>query len=209
MTDPHGDHELARQLWDLATGVRHPEIERHVAGCATCQTELDTLRQLAHAHETTGESLAEPPPHLRASLINLFGKVRPDLTSARQHPADQMREAMRRIFAELIFDSGEVSQLAGLRSGGARSSRQLAFTSDVADLDIEIAAHDTGATLHGQLGMDEVPAELVITFTDADHSPVSALVDPEGHFTATLPAGDWTATVRIDDVRLVFPSIRL
>jgi hypothetical protein len=210
MTDPHDD-ALARRLWELATGANDPDLERHLATCESCREELATLRPLARARAIAGGTLAEPPAALQDALVGLFGRIRPDLAAARPTTTDRIRDALRRIVAELVFDSAQTPQLSGLRAAGKATSRQIAYISDIADLDIEIANAGDHATVNGQLGMDDVPAGLVIAFApDSEGSAVvEASLDREGHFVVTLPPGTWVATVRFDDATLVFPGFHL
>lgn len=208
MTESHSHHPDEQHLWHLARGEPDAAAEAHVAGCDRCQLELDALRPLARYRNTTGGGMVDPPPALEARMAGLFRRVRPDLARERWSPVKTAREAIRRITAELIVDTGASPQLAGLR-GADRRTRQLAWVSDLADLDLEVTEQAGTNVVAGQLGMDDVPPELVISFTASGSDAVDAPVSEDGHFTLILPTGDWTASVRIDDAVLQFPGVRV
>lgn len=208
MTETHGIHPNEQQLWRLARGEPEATAQAHVAVCAQCRSELETLRPLAGYRDTTGGIMIDPPVTLHTRLVGLFHNVRPDLVREHKSPLRAAREAIRWLTAELIVDTGASPQLAGLRSADRRT-RQIAFVSDIADLDLEVTPQDDTNGVAGQLGMDNVPPGLVIRFNAAENEPVEAPVSEDGHFTVRLPTGDWTAAVHFDDVVLQFPDIRL
>lgn len=208
MTEHHGNHPDEQQLWRLVHGEPETAIEAHVATCDQCRSELETLRSLAQYHTTTGGGMADPPPTLEMRVASLFHQVRPDLVKERRSPLETVRETLRRITADLIMDTGVSPQVAGLRSVDRRT-RQIAFVSDVADLDLEVNQQADANVIAGQLGMDDVPPGLIIRFSADENRTVEAPVSDDGHFTVHLPSGDWIASVQIDDAVLQFPGIRV
>jgi hypothetical protein len=207
MTASHSYHPDEQQLWRVAGGSADTATEAHVAGCAQCRLELETLRPLARYRDTTG-GMVDPPPALESRLANLFRQLRPDLAREHRSPLTAAREVLRRITAELIVDTGASPQLAGLR-GADRRTRQIAFVSDLADLDLEVHQREGSNVVAGQLGMDDVPPGLVISFSAEGTETVEAPVSADGHFTVKLPDGDWTASVQVDDAVLQFPGVRV
>lgn len=208
MPESHTHHPDEQHLWRLARGEPDTATEAHVSACDQCRVELDALRPLASYHATTGGGMVDPPPTLESRMTSLFRQVRPDLVRERWSPVKAAREAIQRITAELVMDTGATPQLAGLR-GADRRTRQIAWVSDIADLDLEVTEQGGTSVIAGQLGMDDIPPRLVITFTATGIDPVEAQISADGHFTVNLPAGDWTASVQIDDAVLQFPGVRV
>lgn len=213
----HDERDFENRIWELARGGRDADLERHIASCEACQEELTSLRHLAELRRVAGGSLADVPPEMPAMLSSLLGRIRPDLLITPRPVMEQARAYLRRITATLLHDSGLSPQVAGLRSGGDRKTRQLAFVSDVADLDLEVSRVGDGFAVTGQLGMDSVPEDLNIRFVPADQDPLetshaggmASVIDEEGYFRLTLAPGEWVAAVDLDDAVVLFPGVRL
>src|SRR3954454_5707628 len=73
----HGD-ELAAYLLGALEPGEAAELERHLAGCDQCQTELEWLRPAVQLLPESVERI-EAPPELRGRLMN---QVRSELESA-------------------------------------------------------------------------------------------------------------------------------
>lgn len=216
MAQPHGPTWQAR-LWHVAQGSRDDDLMAHLATCAECQDALATLGALASYRETTGGALAEAPVALVARVSALLPRVRPDLvhgTGANERLVDRLS----RVVAELLLDTSATPQPAGLRSGASdRRTRQLAFVSDVADLDLEVSQFDDVFGVAGQLGMESVPPNLTIQFVPAEEDPlaedvasrVESAISSDGYFEVTLGAGEWVAAVEFDDAVVLFPGVHL
>lgn len=213
----HQNDSHGRRLWKLAQGEQDLEMEQHLSNCDTCQEELVTLRQIVHYQQTTGGSIKEIPETLHTTLAGLFGKIRPDLARPQSSTLDEVLAHLRRVTATLVFDTNTMLQPIGLRSGGDGHISQLAFVSDIADLDLEISRRDDKHNVVGQLGMEYVPPGLVISFTPSDDGSttyaakdeVETGISDDGHFSLILPPGQWVASVHIRDAILLFPGIKL
>lgn len=211
----HDDPQFEARRWNLVQGRQDTELMNHIATCDDCQDELPALRQLARYQATTGSVMTEPPPSLVERMVTLLPIVRPDLGS-RTRPGEGLLDRVRRFTAELLSDTGATPQLAGLRGGGQRT-RQLAFVSEIADLDLEVARFDDAFSVAGQLGMDVVPPNLQIRFVPADQDPlaeevtglVQAAISTGGYFELSLTPGEWVAAVDIEDAVVLFPGVRL
>lgn len=214
----HDAHNFDSQLLNVAMGAQDPELEAHIAACEECQSELFALRHLVDYQNTTGGSMNEPPSSLVTAMTGLLPRIRPDLMpNARPSAANRVIDRLRQVTARLILDTGATPQVAGLRSGPDRRTRQLAFVSDVADLDLELAPQDDAWSVSGQLGMDTVPPELRIRFVPADQDPLDS--DPEGvvesamsnqgYFGVMLTEGEWVAAVVIEDATVLFKGIQV
>lgn len=211
----HDDQDFDTRLMRFAAGDDDPEMAGHVASCPECQESLSTIRLLARTRETTGGSLPEVPDALTACLEGLMPRIRPDLIPAKEPSlVERIRERATTILSELVMDSGATPAVAGLRGAGDEA-RQLAFVSDVADLDLELTPAGEEWTVAGQIGMDTVPEGLVIRFLPADADPLdddvagsfSAPISDDGYFSLLLPPGAWLAAVTMDDATILFRDI--
>ncbi len=213
----HDERDFENRIWNLALGNQDTDLEHHVASCEACQEELASLRPLAGLRRVAGGALADVPPEMPAMLSGLLSQVRPDLLTRPEPVVERARAYLRRITATLLHDTGLSPQVAGLRSGADRKTRQLAFVSDVADLDLEVSRLDDGFAVTGQLGMDSMPERLNIRFVPADQDPLettrmgglATAINEDGYFRLTLAAGEWVAAVEVEDAVVLFPGVRL
>jgi hypothetical protein len=121
------------------------------------------------------------------------------------------------VVAELVVDTGATPQLAGLRGEQRQRTRQLAFVSNVADLDLEITQMDETYSVTGQVGIDDLPRGLRVRFVPAEQNPladdvpgaIEAEIQDRGYFSVALPALEWVAMVEIEDAVVLFPGVRL
>lgn len=213
----HDEPNFEIRMMSYVQGTDDPELALHIESCPDCQASLQTIRLLATTRDTTGATLPELPDTLTASLNTLLPRIRPDLVpKASPSRIDRIRDRATMILAELILDSAATPGLAGLRGVDDRT-RQLAYVSDLADLDIELTPSDGDWLITGQLGMDVVPQELEIRFIPADADPLagdlhdahSASLSDEGYFELRLPSGTWLAAVTMDDATIIFRDIAI
>ena len=61
--------------WTRSTTLERVGFERHLAGCATCQAEVASLREATAA--MADDAALAPPPELRASVLEEITRVRP------------------------------------------------------------------------------------------------------------------------------------
>jgi hypothetical protein len=216
MTELHDQPHHETRLHALARGRQDRELMDHLATCGRCREELAAVRELVRYEATTGGTMADVPTSLVDRMATLLPHVRPDLVSQARSGAEGLRHRLRRVTAERLFDSGATPQLAGLR-GADRRTRQLAFVSEVADLDLEVIHREGAYTVAGQLGMDTVPPNLRIRFVPAEADPlaeavagaVQSAISALGYFELTLTAGEWVAAVEVEDAVVLFPGVRL
>lgn len=211
-TTMHDNPDFTDRLWSFVQGNADADLDAHVQACPECQEEMLVLTSLS-----TLRSISDTPPipdTLTSTLKGLLTKVRPDLV---QQPgfAPSISQRLKAIFADLIQDTALQPQIAGLR--GEARTRQIAYTSDIADLDLEVSPKDDQFLVVGQLGMDQVPQNLNIRFVPAEMDPLSAHQDDantaslsdQGRFRLNITPGDWVVTVEIEDAIVVFPGIKL
>ena len=213
----HDELDFERRLWDYAQGAQDADVERHVVTCGACRDDLVALRSMVQLRNTSGGGLVEPPATVMRQASGLLARVRPDLVARPQALSDKMRDRLRQVAASLLIDTGLTLPVAGLRAEADRRTRQLVFTSEVADLDLEVSRLDDGFSVAGQLGMDVVPRNLSIRFVPADQDALAEDVSGvcetgisgQGYFNLSIAAGDWTAAVEIDDAVVLFPGVHL
>jgi hypothetical protein len=204
-------------MLNYAAGKDDPDLARHIESCPACQEELRTVRLLPSVRKTTRGSLPDLPDGLSATLGSLLPRIRPDLVPRESTSiVERSRNRAAMFIAELVFNSGLTPDLAGLRSTTSHT-RQMAFVSDLADLDLELSPISNDWSVTGQLGMDVVPAGLVIRFVpasaaflDEEHDGIiTANISADGYFDLVLPSGDWVAAVTMEDATIVFRDIAI
>lgn len=214
----HDDANFESRLMAFVREGSDPDLAHHISSCPECQEQVETLRHLARFQDTTGGTLQRTPDPVDHALVSLFATVRPDLVrTPAPSPLSRIAERLRIITAELFHDTAASPQLAGLRGDGPQKTRHLAFMSQVADLDLEVTPQDDEWSVAGQIGMDDVPSNLIIRFMPANLDPaesdapgiVTAPVSESGYFTLSLETGEWSAAVDLDDATVVFPGVRL
>ena len=91
---------------DAVTDEERESFERHMAGCEACQAEVLSLRETAAVmSDLTSE---EPPPALRASILDAIGDVR-----QLPPPAPAVRQRRRFSSRMLVAAAAAVVLLAG------------------------------------------------------------------------------------------------
>lgn len=134
---------------------------------------------------------SDMPAPLRRRLVDHF-----DAWSVDRRPA-RLRD---RIKALLDVDTGLTPALAGLRGAGTDTGRQLLFTSDVADIAINVRDANVPAVLDGQVlpaeGDDAVYVELLL---DGEVVAEVAADDTGSFLVEGVPAGAYTLVVSVGD----------
>jgi hypothetical protein len=117
-------------------------VEKQVVADSTMHDNLMWLRAFALISEAT--VIASPPPEVRDTLIDRFGA----------YAAGKRRSGLlKRVVATLSFDS-DLQPALGLRATGAPGSqRQFVYSSEVADVAINLRTRpqDGLADLYGQI----------------------------------------------------------
>lgn len=74
---------------DALDGAERTEFERHLAGCASCRHEVDSLQEAAGVLPAAVETT--PPDRLRAAVLQGITEVRPLPPLVRSSPVGRMR----------------------------------------------------------------------------------------------------------------------
>ncbi len=213
----HNEPDLEERLLRFASGDEDPELSRHLASCGDCREQLQLVQRLVSLREVAGGTLREPPVLVVQQTNALFTRIRPDLVQRDSVSSTPISARLKQIWAQLVLDTGATPEIAGLRSASDRRTQQFAFTSDVADLDLEVTRDGDVCSVVGQLGMDTVPSGLTIRFVPADNRPIEdalpdshqAVILESGHFALLLPPAEWIAVVEIDNALIVFSGVQL
>lgn len=208
----HETTDLTHRLWQFVQGNADAELEAHLQTCPECREQQMALSGLSALRAL--EDVPPIPDALNSTLTGLMSKVRPDLVP-RPENAPSIGERLKTIWAELLQDTALQPQIVGLR--GESRTRQIAFTSDVADLDLEVSPSEDDFLIVGQLGMDDVPHDLSIRFVPEGEDPLKEATDTtraaqlseQGYFRMNVSPGSWVIAVEIDDAVVVFPGIEL
>lgn len=134
---------------------------------------------------------SEMPAPLRRRLVDHF-----EMWAVDRRPA-RLRD---RIKAMLDVDTGVTPALAGLRGAGTDTGRQLLFTSDAADVAINVRDAKVPAVLDGQVlpadGDDAVYVELLL---DGEVVAEVAADDTGSFLVEGVPAGAYTLVITVGD----------
>lgn len=227
-------HAAGKSGPDLSLSVA---IEAHLQECSRCAAIVEEARAVAGVLRDQESRIVEAPAHVTAIAESLFTEIRPDLAPAADRvtidPArseagtETAMQGLRRILANLTFDSVGSAAFAGLRASVA-ASRHLTYQSELGDLDLQVtppqrpSAADARWHLMGQLQLhDPLTIPSSISFVPAgvtgiedlteesDSERVSADVDSRGYFTVELQSGTWAACMVMEQAALVFPEITL
>jgi len=185
------------RLADLAES-RIPAQERtetlaHLSLCSKCDARLSQLRLIIEMMRT--HKVVDVPQHLDEFAIRLF----------RSHIA-RPPSLLRRVRAALSFDSLRMSPAFGLRAAQS-TTRQLIFSTEDHDLDLCIAPSGESWILSGQvLG----PAEKGAIELRGDFCTLQADLNDTREFSLpAAPAGNYELILRLRDIEVVIPNLRL
>ena len=206
----HDNHPGLDALLSYAAGsVEGPDIPHvtsHLASCGECAGIVERYRLVAET--VRADALAAPAPDALVRAKALF----PQRESASLSPMPDLLQPVRRVLAELIFDSlgGLTPSLAGFRGGG---DRHVTFVAEAVQIDLHLQApvRRGGAwQIHGQIdaiASDHSTVDMV--HTGEEHAVARARTDDRGMFALEAPAGRYDLLVRMPDVIHVLPGISL
>lgn len=203
MADHPGDHELIAYADEVLDGADATRIAAHLGRCTAC---AGTVARLLMLREAVRADVAFAPSAAAISGAKaLFAAPRP--------AARDMLEPLRRIVAQLVFDSGSALSpaLAGFRGGG---DRHLTYETESIEVDIQVQPVEGAGedwTILGQVATenDEAPAVLELVIANDDAAVATATSDANGMFRFAGPAGWYDVIVRFPDRIVVLPGVEL
>lgn len=195
------DELLAYAAGDLdAAAVRDMDVR--LAADSDAQSTLARIRSLQQI-ACTDDSVA-PPADVMARARALFAE-------RRQPQTVSLLESVRRVVAELLFDSRLTPALQGVR--GATKGYQVAYQSELAELEFEIApfAVSPGSqrTLIGQVTPTGEAAVQAIELRSAEGEIHAATPDVGGAFTLHIATGFYRITCRCGESEVVIDDVRI
>lgn len=203
----HPDLEelLAFASGDDVSGL--PSLAAHLAGCAECAVTVARYRLIAAT--VREDATSSPPATAVARAKALLPAHKPDVAA----PAGDLLAPLRRIFADLIFDSagGLAPGLAGFRGGGDRHLTYVAEAVQV-DLRLQPPREPEGSwRVQGQLDADALPprATVDMVLPGEDHAVARTNTDEHGLFALAAPAGRYDILVRLPNVIHVLRGLDL
>lgn len=156
--------------------------------------------------QASGEIQFSPPPRgVRETLSRRF---------ASQAEAAREPGVLPRIVASLSFDSGLDLAAAGTRTAGAQEERQLAFTTDVAEVVLDVMPRPGGKSLDlgGQIfpSGEESPDNFTIQLLRDGTEKGMTASDELGEFAfEDVPYGEYELVLGTRQVEVLIPRFEL
>jgi len=191
-------HASETRLLDLAEERLAPDVHEramaHVAGCARCGKELESLRRLLETMRT--DQSEDAPPAAIAAALRLF---RPPVKPERPG-------VLQRLVAALRFDSRQQPLALGMRSGQT-AGRHLLYSAGDFDLDIRLTQRSGRWSLAGQVMGQVAGGEVELEGAGA---VVRDMVTELGEFSLfPVPAGRYTLRLRLDAVEIEVAELEI
>lgn len=179
-------------------------VEKQVVADSTMHDNVMWLRAFALISEAT--VIASPPPEVRDTLVDRF----------EAYAAGKRRSAglLKRVVATLSFDS-DLQPALGLRATGAPvSQRQFVYSSEVADVAINLRTrpHDGLADLYGQIfpvdGTD--PGDFGAQLLNGASEAATTATNDLGEFSfRAVPPGTYEVLARSDQVEIRLTGVEV
>jgi anti-sigma factor RsiW len=203
MTTKHPSEErLIAYASDELRGGDATAIADHLVGCAACAGTVARYR-MVRDFVRADEAFA-PPVAAVTRAKSLFTVPAPP-------PARDLFAPLRRIVAELVFDSGgPTPALAGFRGTG---DRHLTYEAEAVEIDVQATPVEPEGEwrLLGQLAADRElgPVALEVVPAGGREAVASTVSDEHGVFQVQVPAGTYEVVARLPDVEVVVPDLEL
>lgn len=208
-----------------ATGDEHPEMDDLLSYAEGNMDGLDVSRLKAHlasceecagvvarygfvAATVRSDAITAPSPEAMARAKALF----PEQGAVRQHQWQELLQPVRRVLAELVFDSygGLTPGLVGFRGSG---DRHMTFVAEAVQIDLHLQAPAMrgGAwQIHGQVdAASSVISQVDIVNAGDERAVARVRTDEQGMFSLEAPAGRYDLLVRLPDVIHVLPGLSI
>ncbi len=191
---------LLSYLEDQLPAEERSQVEAHLAGpCRQCDRRLSRLRAVLHS-AAAGQTVAPPEDTLKRAV---------EIPKNRQ-PAQP--GPWVRVVAALSFDSR--LQLSSAATRGATRARQLLFTTEQVDIDLQIKPGRGESDLLGQLLSVRRLEELFPVFVSLQSSAGELLrateTDPLGQFAfRQIPAGIYDLVFDLENQEVAVTGLEL
>ena len=195
--------KLVDYLDDKLSENEAQKIKAHVTACAHCETELNRARYLVTTRQD--EALVEPESGLLDRVVTAFRRRQNRLPHRPQRDAS------------LEFDSW--TQMAALGVRGMSQERQMLFSEDMVDVDLQIAKDSPNGhtfTLRGQFLINNETSGfssldgIEIHLMDTANTEWRGLTDALGQFSfSQLSEGTYTLNIILEDHDINLEDVNL
>lgn len=202
------NHPSLDDLLTYATGsvagLDTSSLTTHLTSCGECAGIVARYQLVAET--VRADALATPSPEVLARARSLFQRSGPE------SPVSDFLQPVRRVLAELIFDSfgGLTPSLAGFRGSG---DRHMTFVAESVQIDLHVQAPVTRAgiwQLHGQVDAVASSDSMVdLVYAGEEDAVARVRTDDQGMFALEAPAGRYDLLVRLPDVIHVLPGLSI
>lgn len=192
-------------LQQTLSATEMQEIDAHLAACSSCRQELLRVERFLQSIEK--QTLIQPAAAITANLLDALAR-------RQETPLDRAISQ-----ADLEYDSWTTPRTAHQR--GSTQSRQLLFTADDGDIDLEIVydAQERLYTIRGQLLLTQPDTALsptttlsgvIVRLTKNGAIQRRGVTDALGHFRfSAFPAGLYQLQIDWHHDRIVLDDIEL
>jgi hypothetical protein len=186
------------RLVDLVEGRLSPDeqtqLQTHTSACSRCASQLAWLERVIGVMRTN--NYEEPPARVAGEISRVFDSYSPLPSSS----------LPQRITAVLRFDSAQLPVSVGRRSGSS-TDRQLLFTSEALDLEVQITQSGSLWEVAGQVLNADARglAEL-----HGSAGELRATLNEVGEFLlTTVPAGRYTLILHLTTAEIEIPGLEI
>lgn len=203
---PSGERLIAYAADDVDDAARMA-IAGHVTQCTKCAGLVARYRLVQDVMRA--DDAPAPPAALVTRAKALFASA-PD-PRATERP--DLLQPLRRVIAELVFDSGAglSPALAGFRGGG---ERHLTYVADSVQVDLRVRpphGQDGAWHVQGQVDAEKLIPRMAVDLAPAgeERAVVQATTDEHGMFDLAAPAGRYDLVIRLPCALQVLPGLVL
>ena len=174
------------------------QLDEHVASCPRCSQRLVRLQKVLRS--TTGDRTVAPPESVLKRAVSIAQGRR------EAHP----HKPWMRVIAALSFDSRLQLSAASVR--GVARGRQMLFTTEQVDIDLQIKPGHTDRDLMGQMLSTSSSGEVLPAFVSLQSSAGTWLrateTDSLGQFTfRQIPSGNYDLVFDLENQEVAITGL--
>lgn len=196
MQSPNVEELVALALGDLAPS-QAAALEARVSRAPEARRLLTQIRSLVQTLES--DDGVTPPAGLVQRVKELVGSA----------PEPTAGWGLREVVAALIFDSFGKVAVAGFR--GSLAARQLAYSSEAAEVDVQVNSDGARRDIRGQVtpSSEARAADVSISKPGDDSVLARADVNERGEFCLESAPGTFDLRIRIGNTVVLLPSLNV
>lgn len=195
----HFNYEtLLNYLEDQLSVEERSQVDAHVSSCQRCGQRLALLRTVLQS--TAGDRTVAPPESILKRAVDI----------AHDRRESSQRKPWMRVVAALRFDSR--LQLSSAATRGATRGRQMLFTTEQVDIDLQIKPGRTDSDLLGQMLSTQRTGEILPAFVSLQSSAGVLLrateTDSLGQFTfRQISSGIYDLVFELEDQEVAITGL--